>query len=632
VRAHRLSVGLLLSLSAVVAGSNAGCGSGGGSSSGGSAAAGVASGTTSPTPSSTTSGTSSGTTTTPGGTTTTPAPTGPDTAPPVITLTSPARGLHTTLNMVRVEGTVTDQTGVAYFIVNGTPVLPGANGAFLHVVTLGAGLNVIELEAADPLGKRARTVLPVVSGAFLPEASNVSDALGARLNRPAFDAIERLAAQQLGGVNLAAMIMAQNPLFSGSYGLANVDVRATSATFGTPALDLDPQAGGLAVRVELPAIDVSVRAEGRVIGIPFGIPVQITADRAIVTARAVVTVAPGGVVTTALQNVVVDLQNFRFDIGGIPTFLENLARTAVRDLIARQIVRQVETIVPQEVNRAIAGANGPITQVVMGRTVTLHLLPKAVTFDPDGCSVLCDGDMRLPAVAGLPTTPGSLFTTGAAPAHATTPAFHLSLNDDMLNRVGHAAWRGGLMNLLVDQTTAQTLGLPAWLPMDAFMLQVFFPQLIGRVNPLDPLELEVSSATPAMFRTLPAGQGLLEAGIGDLTVSIFVAPAGRPRELVMRVGTQVRVGIQTSLQGTTLRVDVVGRPTIRTDVFETPLVALDEVAVENFVDFILPPVIQVLPRAFSGFPLPMYPGITPSNVQAVPDGPMGDFVTVKGDL
>lgn len=632
MRATRLSVGLTLSLAAVVAGTNAGCGSSSGGS-GGSAAAGVGSATAS----GTTSATTSGTTTTPGGTTTTP-PTGPDTSPPVITLTSPTRGLHTTLNLVRVEGTVTDQTGVAYFIINGTPVLPGAGGAFLHVATLGAGLNVIELEAADPLGRRARTVLPVVSGAFLPEASDVSDALGARLNRSAFDAIERVAAQQLGGVSLATMIMAQNPLYSSSNFLGSLEVRATSASFGTPTLDLDPQAGGLGVRVELPAIDVRTRADVRVFGfIPIGTNLTVTADRAIVTARAVVTVAPGGVVTTTLQNVVVDLQNFRFDVSLIPgTGLENLARSAVRGLIERQIVNQVQTIVPREINKAIAGANGPITQVVLGRTVTLHLLPKAVTFDPAGCSVLCDGDMRMAPVAGLPTTPGSLFTAGAAPVHATTPAFHLSLNDDLLNRVGHAAWRGGLMNLRIDQAAAQTLGLPAWLPMDAFMLQVFFPQLIGRVNPQDPLELEVSSATPAMFKTLPVGQGLLEAGIGDLTVSIYVAPAGRPRELVLRVGTQVRVGIQPTLTSaagaTTLRVDVAGRPTIRTDVFETPLVAIDEVSVENFVDFILPPVIQLLPRAFSGFPLPMYPGLTPANVQAVQDGPMGDFVTVKGDL
>lgn len=630
MRARHLSVGLV-SVGLLIAGTNAGCGgsSGGGSGRGSSTAAAISSASPTSTTSTTTAGTTTPGTTTPG----TSTPSGPDTAPPVITLTSPTRGLHTTQSMITVQGTVTDQTGVAYLIVNGTPVLPGAGGAFAHVLSLAPGLNVVELEAADPLGQRARTVLPVVAGAFLPEASNVTDALAARLNRPAFDAIERIAAQQLGGVNLAQMIMAQNPLFSGSYLVATVDVTATGASFGTPVLDLDPQQGGLAVSVELPAIDVSVRAAGRLLTlIPYGVNVNVTADRATVAATAVVNVAPGGVVTTTLQNTQVSLQNFRFDIGGIPTFLENLARDGVRRLIESQVKKQVEQIIPAEVNKAIAGANGPITQNVLGKPVTLHFIPKAVVFDGNGCSVLCDGDMLMAPVPGLPTTPGSLATAGAAPGHGLTPAIHLSVNDDLLNRMGHAAWRGGLMNLLIDQARAQQLGLPAWLPMDAFMLQVFFPQLIGHVNPLDPLEIEVSSATPALFTTLPAAQGLLEAGVGDLTVSIYVAPAGRPRDLVLRVGTQVKVGVAPSMQGNTLKVDVVGQPTIKTDVFETPIVALNELAVENFVDFVLPPVIQLLPRAFTGFPLPVYPGVNPTNVQATPDGPAGDFVTIRGDL
>jgi hypothetical protein len=636
MRARSFTHGLaVLAALASFAGLHAGCGGGGGGGSA-SAASAVTSGTSASSTSGTTGATSSSTSgaATSGSTAsgTTPAPGGPDTSPPVITLTSPTRGLFTTQPLVRVEGTVVDQTGVAYLVVNGTPVLPAAGGAFLQVVPLTPGLNVIELEAADPLGHRTRTVLPVVSGQFTPEVQPIGDALAVRLNRPAFAAIERLAAQQLGGASLGQMIMAQNPLYQGNFTVADVQVNATSATFGQPALTLDPQQGGLRVHVELPSIDVRTRVTGHVLGIPLGVNVSVTADRAIVDATAVVSVAPGGVVTTTLQNVAVSLVNFRFDIGGIPTFIENLARAAVQRLVEAQVRRQVEQVVPQQVDQAIAGANGPITQTVLGHQVTLRLIPTLVTFDPQGCEVRCDGDLTAAPAPGLPTTPGSLSTPGAPPTFGTTPAVHLSLNDDMLNRIGHTAWRAGLMGLHIDQTAAQQLGLPSWLPLDVFMLQVFFPQLVGHVNPLDPLELDISSATPALFRTLPAGQGLLEAGIGDLTVSIYAAPAGRPRQLLLRAGTQVRVGVQPNMANNVVTLSVVGRPTIRTDVFETPVVPLDEVAVENFLDFVLPPVVQVLPRVWQGFPLPVYPGLNPSNLQAVPDGPQGDFVTVRGDL
>jgi hypothetical protein len=164
------------------------------------------------------------------------------------------------------------------------------------------------------------------------------------------------------------------------------------------------------------------------------------------------------------------------------------------------------------------------------------------------------------------------------------------------------------------------------------MLQLFFPQLIGRVNPTDPLEFDISTGTPALFRTLPA-PGLVETGIGDVTISVYVAPAGRPRTLILRAGTQVKVGVTPSLgAGNTLQMAVAGRPSIVTDVFETPLVALPESSIETFVDFVMPPVIQLLPRAWSGFPLPMYPGLTPRNVQFERSGPANDFVTVKSDL
>lgn len=630
MRHHHLAS---LSLVALAGATILGCGSGGGGGGGASTTtAATTSSTPSPTASSTPSPTSS--TATPGTTTTPPVASGPDTSPPVVTLTSPARGEHTTQSAILVTGTAVDQSGVSYLVVNGAAVLVQPNGTFAAAVPVVSGLNIIELRCGDALGHEARTVLPVIAGAFLPETSNVSDAVAVRLNRPAFDAIERLAATQLGGVNLAQMIMAQNPLFDGNYLLATVTVTAQSATFGTPTLDLTPVAGGLRVHVELPSIDVRVRAAGRLVSlVNYGVDVAVTADKATLDAVAVVTVT-NGVVTTTLQNTAVTLDNFRFDIGGIPTFLEDLARNAVKNLIQDQVKKQVETIVPREVNRAIAGATGPIVQTVLGRQVSLVLVPKVVLFDADGALVITDGDLRVPPLAGVtpPTSPGSLITAGGRPSHGVTPAFHASLNDDLLNRVGHAAWKSGLMNLKIDQTAAVGLGLPAWFPLDAFLLQIFFPQLVGQVNPADPLELELSTGAPGTFRTL-AAPGLLEAGLGDLTIAVYVAPAGRPRQLVLKVGVQAQLPVAPSLgANNVLKVDVSGRPTIKTDVFETPLVALNELAIENFVDFIAPPVLQLLPRAWSGFPLPLYPGVSPRNVQFTRDGPANDWVTIKGDL
>lgn len=561
--------------------------------------------------------------------------TGPDRDAPVIALVSPTRGAFLAGQQhVGVEGTVQDASQVAYLLLNGLPVTLDAGNSFLEVLTLTPGLNVITLEAADTWGNRTRTALSVLAGDFLPTAQPVGDAVVARLNRPAFDAVEQVAAQQLGGPPLANMILQQNPLYTGSGGLATLQVDATSASFGTPRLELDPRAGALGVRAELPSVDVTVRAHGDVLGIGYSLTTRVTATLAVLDAEAVVNVAQGQL-STQLHNVVVDLQGFNFDINNVPGFLEALARDAVRRVVEREVQRQVEQVVPQEVNRALAGANAPITRTVLGRPVTLHLVPTAVSFDPDGASVRTDGDLVVTPPAGytpLPA-PGSLVTAGAAPTHPLTQAFHVSANDDLLNRVGHAAWQGGLLHLRIDQAlVAQQTSLPPWLQLDAFLLTTFFPSLAPHLNAADPIELEVSALTPPVFATRPA-PGLLEGGLGELSLAVYVAPAGRPRELVLEASLQVEAAMSARVTPAgAIEVLVDGRPVAITDVHTTPIAPLDETAVENLVDFVLPPALQLVARSLSGFPLPVLPGFTPSNLTIESDGPQGDFLTVRGDL
>lgn len=614
------------------------CGGGGSSSKGAASAATTASATsgvsqtTSATTGSASSSAAAGMTS---GSSATPVATTPDTEPPLLVITAPRRGTFATVQQIDVEGTITDQSGVAYFVINGDPVTPGPNGAFRHTLPLVHGLNVISLEAADPLGQRTRSALSVISGNYLPEASVVRDAVTTRLNEPAFDAIELVAAQQLGGANLGALIMAQNPLYTGSAGLASVTVEATAASFGTPQLDLDPQVGGLLVKAEISNIDVTVRAFGNVLGIGYSLTTQVTADKARLEALGVVNVQAGQV-TTTLQNVTVNLDNFRFDISGVPGFLENLARNAVRGLIERQVRQQVETIVPQEINKAIAGANGPINQTVLGRATQLHMIPVAVVFDDQGATVVADGDLTMAPPPGvilnLPTTPGSLATAGAAPVFGTQKAFYAALNDDFLNRIGHAAWRGGLMKLTIDDAFLRAQpSMPSWLSLDAYMLQIFFPSLRGQLNPLDPIEIEIGSLTPPVFKTQPA-PGLLAVGLGELTFSVYVAPIGGVRQLVLEASVQMEANLAPELNQGKVRLRVAGQPLVRTDVSQMPLARFDPLGVENFVDFIMPPVLQLFAAIWSGYPLPTHPALNLRGVDFKRVGPALDFVSVEGDL
>ena len=72
----------------------------------------------------------------------------------------------------------------------------------------------------------------------------------------------------------------------------------------------------------------------------------------------------------------------------------------------------------------------------------------------------------------------------------------------------------------------------------AFRLTVIFPELSGNpAAPETPVRLEVSLGMPPVFET--RGSKGLTLGAGDVTVSLFLTPPGKPEQLVTRLGLQL---------------------------------------------------------------------------------------------
>jgi len=89
----------------------------------------------------------------------------PDTAPPSITVTSPAmeRGVAVakTGKQTEIRGLVADESGVAWFKINGIEVNLNEKGEFSHPAFLSEGTNPFELQAADAYGNVARKTVTV---------------------------------------------------------------------------------------------------------------------------------------------------------------------------------------------------------------------------------------------------------------------------------------------------------------------------------------------------------------------------------------------------------------------------------------------------------------------------------------
>ena len=104
-----------------------------------------------------------------------------------------------------------------------------------------------------------------------------------------------------------------------------------------------------------------------------------------------------------------------------------------------------------------------------------------------------------------------------------------------------------------------------------------------------------------------------------------------PRSLAS-IQSGLQIPVQTIANNT---VTLAVNPNIFCDssVVSCPLVpSLDTNGVANFIQFTVPPILQIASNTWSGFQLPLYPGLSPKNVDIDADGAQKTFVTVKGDL
>jgi hypothetical protein len=556
---------------------------------------------------------------------------------PSITITAPTRGSFTTTPVTLVQGTVTDPSGVASLTIQGNVVIPAANGSFSEAVPLDPGLNIIVVEALNTLGLPSKASLALVEGTFAPDTQPITNALVGRLNQGTFDAVSRVIESKLGGPTLTQAIMAKNPLYMGSlaplgFTIASAEVDATSCSFGQPTITLTPVAGALTVAGAIPQVDVVANAHDYG-GIPFSITGHITADQATISANVAVTIT-NGVLATTISNVQVHLDNFGWGLNGFPSILTGLASPLVQSLIENEVAKEVTAIVPQEINKALGGLATPFQQTIMGAQASFDLTPTLAAFDPLGLSLQVDANVQMTQVAGyqpLPA-PGSFVTSGGAPQNGAGPDFAISVNEDLLNRVGYEAWRSGIMEITVDAQTAPTLGLPAGITLDASFLETWIPELVGKLPASDPLAIVVSPKLPPIFRAKPAPDAL-EAGLGEVELSVYdVAQGGK--QLIVSIAIHGRFQAQASLGPTNvITVSVGTAPTFDVSVLSSPIVPdIDRNGIDNFIQFTVPPMVQILANTWSGFPVPVYPGVTPSNVQMNADGAQKSFITVSGDL
>jgi hypothetical protein len=447
--------------------------------------------------------------------------------------------------------------------------------------------------------------------------------------------VSQIAAQKLTGQMLAQGIMSKNPLFTCGVGFGNtLRIDATSASMGNPSLTLAPETGDLKVHVDIPLVNVALSETNTAFYLP-NLSGTVSADHAILDAQVAIQVT-NGVVTTSIINDTVTFQNFDFAMNGLLSIITNIGfvQNLIQNEVQSQISNMVKNTLPGEVNKMIAGATGqPLTMNLMGQPASFSVAPNSISIDSTGLNAGVDTDCSiLPKTGYMPlTAPGSLLWGGSAPNNtASSPMFFASANGDLMNRAGYAAWKAGLVEFTVDSSPQSIVQLPSWLPLDMGLLQTFIPELQGKAPGSDQISLKISPQLPPVFAAQPA-PATIQAQVGDLQLQIWDSTTNT---LVLALSLHVKLGASMTIKANaTFDAAVAGTPFIDCSLASSPLAPnVNTTGIDNLVGYIVPPVLNIVGGMWSGFPLPIYPGLIPTNVSMYQDGPQGTFVTASGDV
>ncbi|MBI4577327.1 MAG: hypothetical protein HY722_13795, partial [Planctomycetes bacterium] len=282
----------------------------------------------------------------------------------------------------------------------------------------------------------------------------------------------------------------------------------------------------------------------------------------------------------------------------------------------------------------LAKATAPHTATVQGRTLTWQARPTAIAFDDLGVTADVEANVTMPAAAGAPASPGSLSTVGVPPTMGNQAGVQAAIDDDAVNRALWAAWQGGLTTLALDQATVAQIAGPNFpFRLEAALLTRFLPSLAGRLNPTDPVELDVSSLLPPVVR-VTGTPDLVEMGMGEVATDIYVIEQGR-RRLVLSVAAHVKVGASVGYSAGAVQVSFGNAPTVRANILASPVAAVDARNLESMLQTVLPSVLQ-LATGFGGggrFPLPPIPGgLQVLNLRTYATGPALDYLGASFDL
>lgn len=485
---------------------------------------------------------------------------------PVLTLTSPERGLVTDiLESVKLAGTVSDNLGRIAELRVGDLAIPVATegGAFSIDVPLAYGINLLDVHALDPYGNEAIATRAVekssdyyAMAAQAFEQDGVANGAALMILPEVFDDGDHTEAVRDDLAHLMEFIIENidfasllpNPLTTFSCISGQCRLEFTSVTMDDVKVTLTLVPGRIHFRAEL------VRLAGTItLWFPCDTPVicqqrpeqplpgTVSTNRVTLDSDIFLAIV-GGETVARTENTVVEIENLAVSIQD-PTGLAQAAIDLVITFLQEPLVAALEQLVVDAIENELAKAlDGLFSALNVNQefdlpspipgqpanTLVIKTQPKGVDIAPERLQLRVDGL----AYAKFPMRPhehlGSIGHRGCAPPTALafpSPApIVVGLHDDMINQLLFAIWEGGTLSLVLGPEEAASL-------VGSFGLQ--------------DAHITVDALLPPVYNSCRAdGVNVKErVQLGDLWIEAEASFAGEPIHLGLWILTEAPITV-----------------------------------------------------------------------------------------
>ncbi len=351
----------------------------------------------------------------------------------------------------------------------------------------------------------------------------------------------------------------------------------------------------------------------------------------------------GGELVCSITNVVVDLQNFDWDIANWPDWLEFLIEIFVGD-IETEIENAIRTAVSEQIPPMLCDFLNELEleeQIpVFDDVITFYMKPDDTKMNIYGLSVWMKADCYGEPDPCVPGLPGSMKNLQPRPSYTnfipnTEVPFQgaIILSDDMLNRVLFAAFDVGMLCFRIDDAMAEELGLP--IDLNSGLLSLIVPR-IADLAPESPMILNLRPLEPPVMEYNHWNDEYkISMDLHNMLADFYVEIWGHwVRLFTMALNIDdVQLNLEITLNDK-IHIAISEDFEFSSTIVYDPMLGLTQTekdALEGFIENLLPSLLPLFLESLEDFPIPSFEGYSLDVKEIMIHGNRG-YAGIFGDL